>query len=159
MFLMWCHCLHFSCKYCPRCMCWYCLAPWQKMVLSLIHRVLLFYLYYQFYSRYGSPVHSKNCCTILYPQGCYSFRRESSFCFYVIGTYVGFYWSWELIFLALLYVGGTYARLVYTWYKTILRDFSTDSLSCFKQNIYMIKKTKTRQRQDREEKVLLLATW
>ena len=35
-------------------------------------------------------------------------------------------------FFTLLYLGGTYARLVYTWYKKILHDCSTDGISCSK---------------------------
>ena len=62
-------------------------------------------------------------------------------------------------FLTLLYVGGTYARLVYTWYKniscmiTVLIVF----LPANKKKEYD-EKIKTRQRLDRDDTVLLLET-
>ena len=65
-----------------------------------------------------------------------------------------FYWSREIVFLSLLYVGGTYSRLVYTWYKNNFpHDCSTDNLSCreWKKGIWWKQyqnDTATKQRRD-----------
>ena len=58
-------------------------------------------------------------------------------------------------FLTLLYVGGTYVRLVYTWYKNIFRMIAVlivfvaanEKKECDENNI------KTRQQQDRDKTV------
>ena len=54
-------------------------------------------------------------------QICSSSRWDYHFPFFVLSIYVHLYWSWELVVFTLLYVGGTYAKLVYTWYKNIFR--------------------------------------
>ena len=48
---------------------------------------------------------------------CSSSRWDFHFHSYVLTIYVRLYWILELVFFNLLYVGGTYARLVYSWYR------------------------------------------
>ena len=65
------------------------------------------------------------------------------------------------MFFNLLYVGGTYARLVYIWYKIIFRMIAV--LTVFhavneKKKESDENNIKMRQRLDRDETVLLLAT-
>ena len=68
------------------------------------------------------PTPTQSSCIGPWGEGCSRSRWEPHFGLYVLRTYEGFYWSWELVvFLNLLYVGGTCARLVYTWYKNIFR--------------------------------------
>ena len=64
-------------------------------------------------------------------------------------------------FFTLLYVGVTYARLVFTWYKTIFRKIAVfivfhaangKKMESDERNI------KTRQQLDRDDTLLLLAT-
>ena len=64
-------------------------------------------------------------------------------------------------FLTLFYVGGTYARLVYTWYKNIFYMIAV--LMVYpsendKRQKWGDNNIKTRQRQDRDDTVLLFAT-
>ena len=63
-------------------------------------------------------------------------------------------------FLTLLYVRGTYTRLVYTWYNNIFRMIAVliVFLAVNEKKESNENYIKTRQRQDREKKVLLLAT-
>ena len=63
-------------------------------------------------------------------------------------------------FFTLLYVGITYASLVYTWYKDISRTIAVliVLLSVNKKKEYYKNNIKTRQRQDRDETVLMLVT-
>ena len=55
---------------------------------------------------------------------------------------------------------GTYARLVYTWYKNIFRMIAVMIvfLAVNEKKEYDENSIKTRQRRDRDETVLLLAT-
>ena len=63
-------------------------------------------------------------------------------------------------FLTFLYIGGTYARLVYTWYKNIFHVIAVliVFLAVNENKVIWWKNAKTRQRIDRDETVLLLAT-
>ena len=61
-------------------------------------------------------------------------------------------------FFTLLYVGGTYARLVYAWYKNIFHMIAVliVFLAENKKREYDKNNIKTKQWQDRKETVLLL---
>ena len=60
----------------------------------------------------------------------------------------------------LLYIRGAYARLVYTWYKNIVRMIAVliVFIELKERKEYDGKNIKTRQRQYRDKTVLLLAT-
>ena len=55
---------------------------------------------------------------------CSSSRWDFHFHYYVLTIYVRLYWILELVFFNLLYVVGTYARLVYSWYIFVFRTFA-----------------------------------
>ena len=65
-----------------------------------------------------------------------------------------------LSYFTLLYVGYIYAMLVYTWYKNIFRMIAVliVFLAVNKKKESDENNIKTRQQQDRDETLLLLAT-
>ena len=91
--------------------------------------------------------------------GLLQIQMRISFPFLRVQHLRRFFYHDNLQFFTLLYVGGKYARLVYTWYKSIFRMISVLIVfhAAKKKNL-MKTISKTRQRLDRDETVLLLAT-
>ena len=87
----------------------YVLAKDDSYIIVLIFTDNLLYLY-----RESSTFHY-----LLVHMSISSSIWDSHLHSYVLTLYVRLYWIWKLLVFTLLYVGGTYARLVLSWHQNI----------------------------------------
>ena len=86
--------------------------------------------------------------------GCSRSRWESHFRLYYLSTYVGSYWSWEILFFYSPVLRGYIRKVsIHLVQKYFPHDCSTDSLFCRRKKKWIWWKkyqneTSTRQRQD-----------
>ena len=116
--------------------------------------------------RYGTRSLLKTLIKIIFKPklfpflGCFRSIWESHLRFYVLRTYVGFYWSWELVVfyppVCRGYIRKVSVNLAQKYFHMI--SVLVVFLAVNEKKEYDKNNIKTRQQQDRDETVLMLAT-